>query len=312
MRELSDQVDKKRGELETMRKEEAEVKATLDELGKIKEMGFDRETLQDIEEMSKAFGGPKKVITAIKEYKSLNEIISQKGREKIELETVKAEHVHLQPVVSMCDEFVYEFGFTPKSVSGIYDVAKKYGKPHEVFAAMGDFKDLNDIKSQAQETRKQNLALEARRNELGKEVETLTERRDELMKSVALAINSVEENCKKRIASISSTYEEHLKKWGELKAEAGKFEEELKLARIFNAIYKYPSETKDLPLEFVLRLNEAVRNICTIKGVNPEVQAGDEIHSRYPSIGQFYKLRLLDILEWAHRGLLGEILKPKS
>lgn len=98
----------------------------------------------------------------------------------------------------------------------------------------------------------------------------------------------------------------------ELKAEAGKIGGGTGLARVFSAIYKYPSGMKDQPLEFVLRLNEAVRNVCAIKGVNHKVEAGDEIHSRPLLINKYTTLPLLDILDWAKRGLLGEILKPKS
>jgi SMC interacting uncharacterized protein involved in chromosome segregation len=48
------------------------------------------------------------------------------------------------------------------------------------------------------------------------------------------------------VDAISSKYEEYARRYGELKAECGKLEEELRLARVIQALNKYPSELKEL------------------------------------------------------------------
>ena len=96
---------------------------------------------------------------------------------------------------------------------------------------------------------------------------------------------------------------EYAKKLGELKAEAGKLEEELKLTRIITAIVKYPSEAKELPVDFAMLLQDAVYKFCLVKGLNPKVKAGDEINQKYYHIYSTYEMELKDLISWTMRGL---------
>ena len=70
-------------------------------------------------------------------------------------------------------------------------------------------------------------------------------------------------------------YEEYSKKFGELKAEAAKLEEELKVASIVNVIIKYPIDAKDLPIDYDILMLNAIIQHCTIKNINPKVKAGE-------------------------------------
>ena len=92
------------------------------------------------------------------------------------------------------------------------------------------------------------------------------------------------------------------KKYEELKAEAGKLEEELKLARAIQSPTKYPTEAKELPLDLDLLMIETIIKHCRVGNVNPKVKAGDTISRKYP-ISSFMEVELLDLLEWACRGL---------
>lgn len=309
---LSAKVEKAGKDVEDLKMKEAGMRSNLELYERFKKSGFTEEVLGEIGNLSRRYGGPRNVISAIGQYAGIEELRAKKQAMESALKKVEADHAHLQPVIKVCDELIYELGFSPESITKLYDVAKKYGKPHEVMDALGTFKDLTEMKSQTEEIEEEKSELDARKRELEKEVKTLTARRDELYGSVAKSVSSIDESYKKSIASISSTHEEHLKRWRQLEAEAGKLEEELRLAKVFNAIFKYPLETKEIPLEIVLRLIQAVKSVCAIKGVDPKVQAGDEIRSRSPTINQYTTVPLLDILDWAYRGLLGEILKQKS
>jgi hypothetical protein len=51
-------------------------------------------------------------------------------------------------------------------------------------------------------------------------------------------------------------------------SEAARFEEELKIARLFKAITEYPEEAKAYPLDWALLLIETAIKLCTVKGVD--------------------------------------------
>jgi hypothetical protein len=47
----------------------------------------------------------------------------------------------------------------------------------------------------------------------------------------------------------------------------------------------------------------AVINHLIVKGVNPKVKAGDTISGKYYGIRSSQEVELLDLIEWAMRGL---------
>jgi predicted RNA polymerase sigma factor len=84
------------------------------------------------------------------------------------------------------------------------------------------------------------------------------------------AVDLLRERFSEALDAISSKYEEHAKKFGELKAECGKLEEELRLARVVESLMKYPSECEKLPLDYDVLMLGAVMNHCRVKGGEPE------------------------------------------
>jgi hypothetical protein len=68
------------------------------------------------------------------------------------------------------------------------------------------------------------------------------------------------------------------------------------------SLIKYPSESEKLPLDYKVK----VLNHCKVKGVNPKVKAGDTIDGKY-YIGSSREVELLDLIEWAMRGLKGSL-----
>jgi hypothetical protein len=125
-----------------------------------------------------------------------------------------------------------------------------------------------------------------------------------LAEEIGRGVKTMEQKFTEAIDKISTSYEEYSRKLGELKSEAGKLEEELRLARIVSAIVKYPSEAKDTSLDYALLLQDAVAKLCSAKGVNPKVEAGDGLQSKYYFIPSQLGVELLDIIDWSRRGLL--------
>ena len=131
------------------------------------------------------------------------------------------------------------------------------------------------------------------------------------------AIDSITSKFREAIDSMAKKHEELVVKYGEfsnklgeLKAEAGNLEEELLLARNIQALVRYPTEAKDLPLDYDLLMLKAIIHHCTAKGVNPKVKAGDLISDKYGfSILSSMEVELIDILKWAERVLTSSLGK---
>jgi len=98
------------------------------------------------------------------------------------------------------------------------------------------------------------------------------------------------------LKSLADGYEEYSKKLGELKAEAGRLEEEVRFARIVKLLIERPSDCRGLPLDFVLILLGAALNLLNVKGVNPKTD-------KYSSAGA------VDYIEWAIKAIESEMRK---
>jgi seryl-tRNA synthetase len=93
-----------------------------------------------------------------------------------------------------------------------------------------------------------------------------------------------------------------IKKWGEIKAEAGKLEQELKFARYLTAIDA--EVIRKLPGEIAILLVDRIRLWCEFRAVNPKVKAGEGVHEVCYSIPSYAEIGPIHLLEWARRGLL--------
>jgi hypothetical protein len=54
-------------------------------------------------------------------------------------------------------------------------------------------------------------------------------------------------------------------------------EEELQLARIILAILKYPTEVKNLSIDYVILMLDGAVKLCRVKGINPKIKAGEAL-----------------------------------
>jgi hypothetical protein len=111
----------------------------------------------------------------------------------------------------------------------------------------------------------------------------------------------------KSLETITAKYEDYAEKLGKLYVDAGRFEEELRIARIFQALIKYPSEAKEIPLGFDVLMLKGIRNHCRVKGINPKVTAGDTISRKHFLISNTAEVELLDLFDWALRGLTNSL-----
>lgn len=322
--ELQKSLDGLVTDIEKLRTEEAEVREAIRKYKELVEAGFTDDVLSKVKDALSRFGELKGALSAINTYARLKEIEEEKGNVEAELKTVQGEYSSLQPVIALCREMLYKYGFSVDTINRLYELAKRHGNPYEAIKAFGAYGDLKVLQKELEKVETAKSAGEARVKEIKVRIQENRGIAEELKNStkgllkplsseISRSVESMNDAFIKVMHSITARYEEHLntlknayeeylKRFGEVKAEAGKLEEELKLARVVNAIIKYPSTAKDLPIEYALLLQDAVAKFCMAKGVNPKVKAGDIMHSKY-YLGAHREVELRDLFDWAKRGL---------
>lgn len=96
---------------------------------------------------------------------------------------------------------------------------------------------------------------------------------------------------------------EETNRWGEVKAKAGKLENELMYARFLTTTDD--AVLKAFPLKVVFTLLDKVATYCKLKGLNPIVRVPDSLSRKYFLLPSFSEIALLDLLTWAQVGLAG-------
>jgi len=320
---LERQVEDMKREVEELAKERSRIEGALKLYEGLRSRGFDEEVLRRLEELSKKFGGVKEVLEAVGEYRSLADIREERSKVDADLKRVQAEHEHLMTTIGVLEELLYKHKFSSSAIIDVYRVAKRYGGPIEVLEALEKFGELKGIEAELEKRRAELREVEARVRELSKQVGELRASREELGKEVegllkslvdegrralsslerassrALnsvsgkaieAVESLERRSSELLKSLAGGYEEYSKKLGELKAEAGRLEEELRLARVVRLLVERPSECKDLPLDLALTMLSATLNFLKVKGVNPRT-------------GEYSRVGAVDCIEWAMKAV---------
>jgi len=331
---LSKERDSIRGEIESLNqtvKSLEERRKSIEDALKIYEelqkRGFDYRALESLRDATVKYGGPSEVLEAVKAYGELSSMKTEISRLEevkksleVEIKKLEADHAHLQSVIDVCDKLLYKYRLGVSAVESIYRIAKSYGEPTEVLRAMEKYGELKKIESEIEALSRRRDELESRVKELEGTAERLRGTIEELNKTVGKLVKSLSGEVKTSIESItgkfvesvnriSSEYENYAKRFGELKAEAGRLEEELMLARVIQSLIKYPSEAKNIPLDYDIMMIKAIIKHCTVKGVNPRIKPLDSMLKKYTLLSS---MELIDILEWAHKGLVEALRGEKA
>ncbi len=148
-------------------------------------------------------------------------------------------------------------------------------------------------------------SCEAKISELKSKVETLEKNKARIDFSIkALTISGIMEieNMHEKAKGEFASLMEEVRRWGEIKAEAGKLEDELKIARYFAV--KDPIMIKLLPKGAIIFLLGKVILWCELWGINPEVRVPEGLSKKYSGISSYAEVGLADLLRWAYDGML--------
>jgi len=320
-------------EIEKLEGKRASVEGALRLYDELRAQGFDEEVLKELKELSEKHKGIKGLLDAVSEYRSLADIEEEKSRVEAELKRVQADYAHLQTVIGVLEELLYKHKFSPLAMAQLYKLAKKYGGPIEVLEALEKYGELKALDKEVEERKAEVRGLDARASELREQVKELGAMKEELKNevkgSLKLLANEVkktldllkeasssalstvssgaskvvellEKKCSEVLEAVTKGYEEYARRYGELKADAGRLEEELRLARIVKLLVENPSECKGLPLDYALLMLNVVINFLNAKGVDPKI-----------SEGPWERTRVTDLLRWALEALEKSLKKAQ-
>jgi predicted nucleic acid-binding Zn-ribbon protein len=280
-------------EIGDLEHEKAGIQGSLDLYGRLKSQGFDLTFLTTLAEMCKKYGpDARSVLDAVNTYTKLidiqlelEELETTKKEEERKLKIAKEEYARFREVLQMAETLLFDLSYSISTVKTLYDLAKKYDRPEEVFKEVSRYGDLLKIEEQIQILLKKRAELEGNIKEKQIQLEGLRAQADsiiettrgalqplsaELTKMVDKTFEKISSAYAQQYASIRKETEEYAKQLGEAKV----LEEELNIARVVNSIIKYPTEAKDLPLDYPIMLLSAVERICWVKQVNPKISLG--------------------------------------
>jgi len=168
-----------------------------------------------------------------------------------------------------------------------------------------------ELDTVAQELEEKGRALKELQSELAKVRQSITSLRDSGVKQ----INSMRSSAVAEVKQLCRDLHDDIRKWGDTRAEMGKLEEELKLARYFAKLplseEAISSLVADLSLQVVVQYLMIGLAWCR-KNLNPKLRPPREITGKYYSIGEYTEVELADVLIWAMVMLVGEVGSDKG
>lgn len=286
-----------------------QLKGILSLVNRLKEIGYDEEVLTQLAANSENLGGVKSVMDALGMYSKLsvldNEI--QKTSEKLagyvaKLKQTQADHEHLLPVIGIIQTLVYKKGFSAESIKELLRLAESYGDPFEVFSAVSSYGDIKRIHGQVMELKRAKAVIEGEKQELVAEVAGLRGTTDKVIEEFVSVSKYLTADVRKSINLIATEYRAFAEQLGKQKAEAENLGNELKIARVISAARMFPSEFRDLPMEYLMHMLIGIRRICILKAFNPKIGLM-QLLAKNENVFKEQQVELIDVLQLAENGL---------
>jgi hypothetical protein len=215
----------------------------------------------------------------------------------------------------MCNNLLYDLKFSLPAIEQLYNVAKRYGKPIDVLEAIGKYNNLKSIERQIEELENKKIELEANMKVLENHIHELKGQEDAIKSSMDGLLKPLQQEIaqsfKNSIQAITTTYQQQLsllknssEEYAKRLGAAAILEEELRLARIIMAIFKYPAEeAKNISIDYVILMLDAAIKICRVKGINPKIKAGEASIVAEDSLVSGIDVEMIRLIEGARRAI---------
>jgi chromosome segregation ATPase len=164
-------------------------------------------------------------------------------------------------------------------------------------------------------------ALAAKRGELDSVTQELEEKGRALKEihgelgKVKQSITSLRNSAAAEVKKLCQGLRDDINRWGDMRAEIGKLEDELKLTRYFIRLPLSEEATSrlvaDLSLQVVVQYL-MIGLAWSRKHFNPKLKPPREITKKYYSIKEYTEVELADVLVWALTMFIGEVGSDKG
>jgi len=131
------------------------------------------------------------------------------------LDRLNTDHTHLQHVIGLCKDLLYNYKFTVDAVGELYKVAKMYGQPIEVITAVQNFGDLKTIKAKVKHEKKLKAEKKAEIEQLELREAKLRAKCKELEEAATRTIESMTSSLNGAVNKMGEAYTSSIKQVGE-------------------------------------------------------------------------------------------------
>ncbi|MBI2858064.1 MAG: hypothetical protein HYX90_03200 [Chloroflexi bacterium] len=155
-----------------------------------------------------------------------------------------------------------------------------------------------ELEKRRQESEAETQIVEALKGEEGGVKRSITALRESAVKEIKDTATSAAAEVKQLCQGLR----QNITTWGNVKAEIGKYQEELKLARYFTVLplseQALSSLVEDIGLPVVMQYLVIALSWCR-KKLNPKLKPSKAILRKYYSISEYTEVELTDVITWA-------------
>lgn len=266
--------------------------------GELEGDGYSADILKEFLQLVQTFGEPGAVMESLKEYGSTQKVRAEllkvsEEKEHVErkrdalaseLSSMQARYDGLKNVNSICETLLIKYGFTPSSLDRLLEVAEKYQSPSNTLEAVAKYNSLLELHKEIEAATKSKNELEERVKYLRSNLQSLQEREQDLNLSLqeglesanlqlasasAVAAGNITRSFQNEMAKIRAAVDQYAKN----AADAAVLEEELRLARVIQAVTKYPAELDDeVTMPYAILFLELAERMLKAKNRNLVIQ----------------------------------------
>jgi len=168
-----------------------------------------------------------------------------------------------------------------------------------------------DLASVTQELEEKGRALKELQTELGKVRQSIVSFRDSGVKQ----LNSMRNSAAAEVRKLCQGLHDDINRWGDMRAESCKLEDELKRTRYFIKLPLIEEATSSLVADLSLQVVVQYLMIglaWSHKHFNPKLRPPREITKKYYNISEYTEVELADVLIWALLMFIGEVGSDKG
>jgi hypothetical protein len=199
----------------------------------------------------------------------------------------------------------------------VYALAARFGEPLAVIRVVEKYGEIAVMQSHLEKLAIKLSERERLVNDLGAKADEINQIIKTSLASLSTDVVTAVENVRKageesaqkvgtyaggKMSAMASEYETYSEKLGELKADAGRLEDEVMMGRLIWSALTDPAAAAAFPLDWVKKLVTSATLFCEKKDFNPVVRIPFDLADRSNSLYIDAKAGVADLLRWASIG----------